>query len=367
LAVLITDQDGNFVPQILDANSLQYTEIKGESNSQYVMIHSAKPKNLILQDSASAIGNGVDFTVDGYGTVKLQVTGTFVGEITVKGSVDGANFVPIKVTKDDNNILSLITSPGIYKVNCNCLLKIRAEITSYTSGNITVLGKAMALNSDNNVVEINNIPSVKIDQTTPGVTNGIVNKNSSGTEIFTSLNPGSINSSDGGIVGIGLKADSPIIDPTLSGSLIAFSKGIIKQLQGDGTGALPIEITNPIPSGTANIGKIVPINADGTEKFTDVNPGSMKIISSGTLTGATINVTTAGTRVQLPGISCKKVTITAKRANTGYIYIGGSDVSSTVYGVEIEKLEYRTIEVSNANLIYIDSSVSGEGISYMVV
>ena len=366
MAVLITDEEGNFVPQILDANSLQYTEIKGENNTEYIMIYSAKPKNLVLQNSASSIGNGTDFIVDGYGIAKLQVTGTFVGEITVKGSVDGTNFVVIKVIKDDNTILSSITSSGIYEVNCKCLYKIRAEITSYTSGNITVTGKALALNGENNTVDINNIPNVKIDQSVSGTTNAIVNKNTSGTEIFTNLNPGYLNSSDGGIVSIGLKADVAITDYTTSGSLIAFLKGLIKQLQGDGTGALPIEISNSIPSGTANIGKVVPINADGTEKFTDGNPGSFKIISGGTLVGATINVTTAGTRIQLPSIPCKKVIITAKRANTGYIYIGGSDVSSTVYGLDLSNNEYRTIEVSNTNLIYIDSSVSGEGISYII-
>lgn len=85
------------------------------------------------------------------------------------------------------------------------------------------------------------------------------------------------------------------------------------------------------------------------------------------LKGAIQNVTTAGTRIQLPAYSCKEITIIAKKGNTGSIFVGGSDVSSTVYGAELEKKESVTISVSNANLIYIDSSVSGEGVSYVAI
>ena len=79
------------------------------------------------------------------------------------------------------------------------------------------------------------------------------------------------------------------------------------------------------------------------------------------------NVTTAGTRVQLPNVSCREVTIIAKRTNTGYIYAGKNTVSSTVYGVELAAKDSFTFPVKNANEIYIDSSVSGEGISYVAI
>lgn len=83
--------------------------------------------------------------------------------------------------------------------------------------------------------------------------------------------------------------------------------------------------------------------------------------------GALQAVTTAGTRIQLPAYSCKEVTIIAKKGNTGSIFVGGSNVSSTVYGAELEQKESITLSVSNANLIYIDSSVSGEGVSYVAI
>jgi len=80
-----------------------------------------------------------------------------------------------------------------------------------------------------------------------------------------------------------------------------------------------------------------------------------------------LNVTTAGTRVRLPDIPCREVTIIAKRAVTGYIYVGDSLVSNLRYGVELSAKEAFTFAVANANQIWIDASVSGEGISYVAI
>jgi hypothetical protein len=82
---------------------------------------------------------------------------------------------------------------------------------------------------------------------------------------------------------------------------------------------------------------------------------------------AVVNVTVAGTRQQLPDKACREVTIIAKRGNTGYIYVGKDDVSSTVFGAELGELDSITLAVSNTNQIYIDASVSGEGISYVAI
>lgn len=93
----------------------------------------------------------------------------------------------------------------------------------------------------------------------------------------------------------------------------------------------------------------------------------VEVTGSSALKGATQNVTTAGTRVQLPSYACREVTIIAKKANTGSIFVGGSDVSSTVYGVELAANESATLAVSNANIIYLDAAVSGEGVSYVAI
>lgn len=87
----------------------------------------------------------------------------------------------------------------------------------------------------------------------------------------------------------------------------------------------------------------------------------------GILKGAVLDVPNAGTRVQLPNQKCKEVTVIAKRTNTGSIFVGGDDVSKENYGVELLANDSFTFVVPNANLIWIDASVSGEGITYVVV
>lgn len=134
---------------------------------------------------------------------------------------------------------------------------------------------------------------------------------------------------------LGALNSTAVIDPTASGSEIALLKGIIKQLQGDGTA-----------------GKSAPVSIVG---------------SLANITGAVQNVTTAGIRVQLPNIPCREVTIIAKRTNAGYVYAGGNNVSSTVFGVELSAKESYTFAVANANQVYIDTSISGEGISYVAI
>ena len=97
-------------------------------------------------------------------------------------------------------------------------------------------------------------------------------------------------------------------------------------------------------------------------------------ISTTTGANATIGdnrktVTTAGTRVQLSSSSVPilKVVIQALQANTGFIAVGGSTVvaaSGTERGYILAPFNAITITVSDLNLIYLDSTVSGEGVSY---
>ena len=111
----------------------------------------------------------------------------------------------------------------------------------------------------------------------------------------------------------------------------------------------------------------MPVDIQGVS-FT--NPGEklpVETKGSDSLLGAVLNVTTAGNRVQLPNFPCRLVTVIAKDTNTGSIYAGGGNVSSSVFGVKLKADASYDFEVSNANLIWIDASVNGEGISYVAV
>lgn len=97
--------------------------------------------------------------------------------------------------------------------------------------------------------------------------------------------------------------------------------------------------------------------------------------SSTVCTGGTVTVTTAGTRVQLPNIRCKKVIIQAHETNGnlvngGTIVIGGSDVvaaSATRNGYAIYATQSQIFELTNLNLLYIDSTDDLAKVTYIIL
>ena len=104
-----------------------------------------------------------------------------------------------------------------------------------------------------------------------------------------------------------------------------------------------------------------------------VNPSTKRLEVDATVTSSTAptsishnktSVTTAGTRVQMPTFACQSVTVKALVANTGLIYIGGSTVSST-NGFQLSAGDSVSMDISNVNVLYIDSSVNGEGVSWI--
>jgi len=110
-----------------------------------------------LQSAVSVSGDGTDFAIDGYGTVLLEVTGTFVASISILGSMDGSNFnTALRVQKiDTGTMLSTITEPGTYKViNPAGLQKLRTPVTWTSGTSVTVKGRAIPLSSNDNSFEL---------------------------------------------------------------------------------------------------------------------------------------------------------------------------------------------------------------------
>jgi hypothetical protein len=77
-------------------------------------------------------------------------------------------------------------------------------------------------------------------------------------------------------------------------------------------------------------------------------------------------VTTAGTEVALAASQAilSGVRIKALAANTGIIYVGANPVTSST-GFALAAGEEVFVEVANLATVYIDSSVNGEGVSYL--
>lgn len=114
---------------------------------------------------------------------------------------------------------------------------------------------------------------------------------------------------------------------------------------------------------------VVPIHADPATGRLFVNTtGSVTVSFSAPTTAINgkTTVTTAGTRVQLATNTCVSITIKALASNTGTIYVGNSTVSST-NGYQLAAGDSISADISNTNKFYIDSSVNGEGVTWLAV
>lgn len=106
-----------------------------------------------LQTAAAANGTGTDFTVSGYGTVVLTVTGDATAAATVNflASEDGNNFVAHGALQLGGANSALQTSVavtnnfvGVYQMPVAGLTKVRASVSGYSAGHVTVTAHAAA-------------------------------------------------------------------------------------------------------------------------------------------------------------------------------------------------------------------------------
>ena len=104
-------------------------------------------------------------------------------------------------------------------------------------------------------------------------------------------------------------------------------------------------------------------NGDGTHSR-QVAVGSVAIPTA--IYHGQTTVITAGTEVPLAASQAilSGVRIKALAANTGVIYVGANPVTSST-GFALAAGEEVFVEVANLAMAYIDSSVNGEGVSYI--
>lgn len=132
----------------------------------------------------------------------------------------------------------------------------------------------------------------------------------------------------------------------------------------DASGNVQVDIVNtPAVSISGNVGIDPATNAVTIDNATPIDVTNVQDeISS--LGEAAASVTTAGTRVQLGSHACKKCVVRANDANTGKIFVGSSSVSSANAGIQLIAGSSYEMNMSNTNLLYIDSEVNGEGVTY---
>src|SRR2546426_10596591 len=69
------------------------------------------------------------------GAVSIQITGTWSGIVTFEGTVDGTNWVSIDaVPASSSTAVTTTTSNGVWRISASGLAKVRARMSSFTSG-----------------------------------------------------------------------------------------------------------------------------------------------------------------------------------------------------------------------------------------
>ena len=94
-----------------------------------------------------------------------------------------------------------------------------------------------------------------------------------------------------------------------------------------------------------------------------INIGDVEILGHGAVTHFAQNVTDSA--VVLASTTCKHLDIMANLSNTGIVYIGGPSVSATT-GIALFPGDVYSVDVSNSNVLYCISTVSGDDINVVV-
>lgn len=98
-----------------------------------------------LQAAAGAVAPGEMLNVDGYNMVSLEVTITNTATVTFEASGKGAVWTPIAalpVGSTDGVPATTATATGLFQVNVAGLVAIRARVSAWTSGTVTVFARA---------------------------------------------------------------------------------------------------------------------------------------------------------------------------------------------------------------------------------
>ena len=169
---------------------------------------------------------------------------------------------------------------------------------------------------------------------------------------------------------IGIDVDTNSINQSSSAA-----KDAMENLEAALSGSeLQVDVVAALPAGSNAIGKLAANSGVdiGDVDITSIAAGTNIIGKVGhNITGGADGlkvVATAGTDVVLGGdVDCMKIDIQAQTDNTGIIAVGFTGVDATEAtgtGIALYAGDTYSLEVTNLNLIYIDATVSGEGVRY---
>jgi len=162
------------------------------SGAAPIALASGTPTTATLQNAAGAVGNGTSMDVSGLAVATLDVQGTFVATVVFEGSVDDTVWYPLNATNLGTGLIaSSTTGNGVFQISVAGLKSIRARISAWTSGTITVKGRGTPLAASEKAVSITgslaNVPidiKANIETTTSAPVVGVKTVTATAAEIF---------------------------------------------------------------------------------------------------------------------------------------------------------------------------------------
>lgn len=104
--------------------------------------------NVATLTAADATATGVAVNVSAYNHASVQVSGTFVADVTLKASLDGVTWFEVygrNIGDASHSLAKKVTAPAILQFQELAGVQfIRADVTSYTSGSVSATINAVA-------------------------------------------------------------------------------------------------------------------------------------------------------------------------------------------------------------------------------
>lgn len=153
---------------------------------------------------------------------------------------------------------------------------------------------------------------------------------------------------------------------TVNGVAPAFGSGV----RGATVQRVTIATDDVVPAAQSGTWTVQPGNTANTTAWkvdgSAVTQPTQEVATT-TISNGKTTVTTAGTRVTLAAsTTVKSVTIKALSTNSGIIYVGNATVAST-NGFQLSAGDAVSMDIANLNTVNLDSSVNGEGVTYIAI
>ena len=110
---------------------------------------------LAMQTAAAATGNGTPAITADRAALVMQIAGTFVGTVTFEATIDDTNWIAVQVANLNNGaVTTTATAPGLFACMVAGLHAVRARVSAWTSGTITVTGIATSIGAGLTLADI---------------------------------------------------------------------------------------------------------------------------------------------------------------------------------------------------------------------